>query len=81
MIVEASTGYGPGSPFSLSCAEGLASSSCNAYENRVEFTRAQSASGTFDVATVPQLDTYQDRPRVRLRLLDWRPAEPLQPGM
>ncbi|MBU6290180.1 MAG: S8 family serine peptidase, partial [Chloroflexi bacterium] len=49
VIVEASTGYGPGSPFSLSCAEGLASSSCKAYENRVEFTRAQSASGTFDV--------------------------------
>ena len=37
-------------------------------------------SGTFDVAVVPQLDTYQNRPRVRLRLLDWRPAEPLQPG-
>jgi single-stranded-DNA-specific exonuclease len=37
-------------------------------------------SGTFDVAAVPQLDTYQNRARVRLRLLDWRPAEPLPAG-
>lgn len=34
-------------------------------------------SGTFDLAVVPQLDTYQGRSRVRMRLLDWRPSEPV----
>lgn len=31
-------------------------------------------SGTFDVAAVPQLETYQGRTSVRLKLLDWRPT-------
>ena len=31
-------------------------------------------SGTFDVAVVPQLETYRDRTSVRLKFLDWRPT-------
>jgi len=31
-------------------------------------------SGTFDVAVVPQLETYNGRTSVRLKFLDWRPS-------
>lgn len=31
-------------------------------------------SGTFDVAVVPQLETYNGRTSVRLKFLDWRPT-------
>ena len=31
-------------------------------------------SGTFDVAAVPQLETFNGRTLVRLKFLDWRPA-------
>lgn len=36
-------------------------------------------SGTFDVAVVPQLETYNGRTSVRLKFLDWRPAGITEP--
>jgi single-stranded-DNA-specific exonuclease len=34
--------------------------------------------GVFDAAVTPELDGYNGAARVRLRLLDWRPAEPAE---
>ena len=33
-------------------------------------------SGTFDIAVVPQIETYNGRVSVRLKFLDWRPSAP-----
>ncbi|MBN8247323.1 MAG: single-stranded-DNA-specific exonuclease RecJ [Verrucomicrobia bacterium] len=38
--------------------------------------RTAPPGGTFDLAAVPQLETYNGRTSVRLKFLDWRPSNP-----